>query len=121
LRKDGKVDKIFSIVRRIEIKPLSVNEAWQGQRFKTALYKKYEVDLGRLLPRMEIPEGRLEVYYRFGLSSNASDYDNCIKQFQDILSKKYGFNDNRIYRAIIEKVDVNKKEEFIEFSIKKYG
>jgi hypothetical protein len=29
--------------------------------------------------------------------SMASDYDNPVKIFQDVLSKKYGFNDNRIF------------------------
>jgi Holliday junction resolvase RusA-like endonuclease len=29
--------------------------------------------------------------------SMASDYDNPVKIFQDVLCKKYGFNDNRIF------------------------
>ena len=105
--------------KRIDIKPLSVNEAWRGRRFKRPEYKQYERDLGLLLPPMKIPKGKLVVHYVFGLSHKGSDYDNCIKQFQDIISKAYGFNDNRIYLATIEKVDVKKGEEFIEFSIAK--
>ena len=39
------------------IKPLSVNEAWQGKRFKTNSYKSYEKDVMRLLPaNLEIPK-----------------------------------------------------------------
>ena len=34
----------------IPIKPLSVNEAWQGKRFKTNKYQKYERDMLILLP-----------------------------------------------------------------------
>ena len=30
---------------RIEIKPLSVNECWQGKRFKTKAYTAYEKEL----------------------------------------------------------------------------
>jgi hypothetical protein len=45
---------------------------------------------------MDIPEGRLEITFHFGMSM-ASDYDNPVKIFQDVLSKKYGFNDNRIF------------------------
>ena len=103
-------------MNRIKIKPLSVNVVWRGQRFKTKEYKDYEKDLFFLLPNdIEIPKGKLEVYYRFGLSSKGSDYDNIIKPLQDILQKVYKFNDNKIYKAIIEKEDVKKGEEFIEF------
>ena len=102
---------------KVLIKALTVNRAWMGRRFKTDLYKQYEQDLSLLLPHIDVPEGKLEVHYIFGVSSKASDYDNCIKQFQDIISKKYDFNDNRIYKALIEKVDVKKGEEYIEFYI----
>jgi hypothetical protein len=106
---------------KIQIKPLTVNKAWRGgRRFKTAEYLQYEDELSMLLPKMDIPEGKLQVEYVFGLSNKASDYDNCIKQFQDIISKKYDFNDNKIYRAVISKEDVKKGEEFIEFYIGEY-
>lgn len=108
-------------MERLKIKALSVNEAWKGKRYKTPLYKRYEADLGLLLPCVDVPEAdKLQIHYIFGLSSKRADYDNCIKQFQDIISKKYNFNDNRIYKAIIEKVDVKKNEEFIKFKIEKY-
>ena len=77
----------------------------------------YERDLTLLLPKIKVPTGRLEVKYTFGLSFKGSDGDNCIKQFQDIISKKYGFNDNKIYHWDVWKVDVKKGEEFIEFEI----
>ena len=42
---------------RIKIKPLSVNDAWQGRRFKTDNYKKYERDLMLILPSsVVVPE-----------------------------------------------------------------
>jgi Holliday junction resolvase RusA-like endonuclease len=47
--------------------------------------------------------------------SMASDYDNPIKIFQDVLCKKYGFNDNRIFAAHQYKILVPKGEEFIKF------
>lgn len=106
-------------MNKIEIKPLSVNDAWQGKRFKTKNYEYYERDLLRILPKLEVPEGTLKVNYIFGLSSKNADGDNCIKQFQDIISAKYGFNDRRIYKWIVEKVDVKKGDEFIEFEIEK--
>lgn len=97
---------------------MSTNEAWKGKRFKTATYQRYERDLLLILPKtMEIPDGNLIVYYEFGVSNSCSDYDNYIKQFQDILQKKYGFNDCRITLAVIKKVIVKKQAEYIRFGI----
>jgi Holliday junction resolvase RusA-like endonuclease len=104
---------------RIKIKPLSVNDCWCGRRFKTKDYKHYEVCLSLLLPKkMVIPDGLLEVEYTFGLSSKSGDIDNIVKPLTDILQKKYDFNDKRIYRMILRKVDVKKGEEFIEFDFR---
>jgi Holliday junction resolvase RusA-like endonuclease len=49
------------------------------------------------------------------MSSKGSDVDNCIKCLQDSLAETYGFNDNRIYKLVVEKVDVKKGGEFVEF------
>ena len=105
----------------IKIKPLTVNQAWQGRRFKTDLYKIFERDLYHQLPPLKIPAGKLKVIYKFGLSNKQADGDNCIKQFQDILSKRYGFNDSKIYKWDVEKIDVKKGEEFIEFELLIYA
>jgi hypothetical protein len=103
----------------IPIKPLSVNDAWKGRRFKTDAYKKYEIDVYRLLPaKMHIPEGDLAFAVEFGFSSKASDFDNGIKPFVDILQKKYKFNDNRIKLSIIMvNNDVKKGQEYIKFKL----
>lgn len=103
---------------KLEIKSLSVNEAWQGRRVKTKKYRDFEKTILLMLRPMEMPEGNLELFLRWGFSSSGSDWDNPIKPFQDCLQKKYNFNDNKVYRAIIEKVKVKKGEEFIEFDIK---
>ena len=102
----------------LNIKPLSVNDAWQGRRVKSKEYRSYEADILKLLRPMVIPEGPLELYLKWGFSSAGSDWDNPIKPFQDCLQKKYNFNDNRVVRAITEKVKVKKGDEFIEFEIK---
>lgn len=102
----------------VKIKPLSVNECWQGQRFKTAAYKNYERYLLQVLPDMDIPEkGPLIILIDFGFSSAASDWDNPIKPLQDILQKRYAFNDNRIKRAIVNVEKVPKGGEYIKFCI----
>ena len=103
---------------KVNIKPMSVNDAWQGKRFKTKKYKQYEQECLLVLPRkIDIPEGKLKVSLLFGFSSKLADADNPVKCFIDILQKKYGFNDNKIYEYSIKKVDVKKGEEFIEFNI----
>jgi Holliday junction resolvase RusA-like endonuclease len=103
---------------RLDIKPLSVNEARKGRRFKSDKYKSYERDVLTLLRPMTIPEGPLELFLEWGFSSAGSDFDNPIKPFTDCLQKKYGFNDNRIVEAHIKKVKVKKGFEYINFKIK---
>ena len=102
----------------IKIKPISVNQCWQGRRFKTKLYKSFEIELLSKLKPLEVPAGKLQIFIKFGLSSKNADWDNPIKPFQDILQKKDGFNDRNVYKAVVEKVDVKKGFEFIEFEIK---
>jgi hypothetical protein len=108
----------------INIKPLSVNEAWQGKRFKTPALKRYTRDVFLLLPKLEsIPTGKLRFDYKFYLSNAGADYDNPIKPIQDIICAKYkhlGLNDNQIYFSTIEKILVKKGQEKIEFKISSY-
>ena len=104
-------------MKRINVKPLSVNQVWQGKRFKTKKYKDYEKTVLSILPNLKIPEGNLKLVLTFGFSSKLSDWDNPIKPLQDILQKKYNFNDSRVFKAEVEKVIVKKGKEFIEFSI----
>ena len=103
---------------RVDVKPLSVNECWKGRRFKTDKYDNYEFLLLHTLPKFKVPEGKLEIYFKWGFSSRASDWDNPIKAFQDVLQKKYKFNDKDVWRAIVEKEIVPKGKEYIEFEIK---
>lgn len=101
---------------RLEIKPLSVNEAWKGRRFKTEKYNDYRGHLLYLLPKnIDIPPGDFCVACRWGLSNEGADFDNPIKPFIDALQIKYGFNDKRIAQGLIEKVHVKKGHEFVEF------
>lgn len=102
---------------KVNIKPLSVNEAWQGKRFKTEKYKKYESVLLLLLPKINIPKPPYKIELTFGMSNYLSDFDNPVKPFIDVLQKKYGFNDRDIIEANIKKTKVNKGNEFIIFNI----
>lgn len=105
---------------KIDIKPLSVNKVWQGRRFKTKEYKMYELVILNKLPNIEIPPGKLRLNLEFGFSNSASDIDNGVKPFLDILQKKYRFNDSRIYEMNVKKTIVKKGQEFIKFEILNY-
>jgi Holliday junction resolvase RusA-like endonuclease len=106
---------------RIDVKPLSVNEAWQGRRFKSDKYQEYEKSLLPLLPYGDYDFGNhpLELFIRVGFSSSAADLDNVLKPFLDILQKKFKFNDKYIFRIVAEKELVLKGTEYIEYCITK--
>lgn len=106
----------------IPIKPLSVNEAWQGRRFKTEKYKTYCNNAQWLLPKhITIPDGRLKITFIFYVSNARSDWDNPIKPIQDIIFKRYGIDDSRIFCGAVVKVIVKKGHEKIEFKIEEYS
>lgn len=102
---------------RINVQPLSVNEAWKGRRIKTDKYKAYESLVQLLLPSFDIPIGLLTISFEFGFSNTQSDADNPVKLFMDILQKKYGFNDSRVYEINIRKKIVTKGMEYVKFTI----
>lgn len=102
---------------RINIKPLSVNECFQGRRFKTKKYLAYEKEALLKLKQVEVGKGRLSLSLLVGLSSKNSDLDNILKPWIDILQKKLCFNDRQIYRLEVTKEIVPKGQEFIEFEI----
>ena len=102
---------------KIDIKPLSVNQAWQGRRFKTKVYKDYERDLLLMLPKLKIPEKPFAVNIVFGFSNKMSDIDNPLKPCLDILQKRYGINDKDIYSLTVRKEIVKKGKDFISFEI----
>ena len=107
-------------MNRINIKPLSVNEAWKGRRSKSYKYLNYERALKKLVKNTPIPETNLIAYFEFGFSSKGSDWDNCIKQIQDYLSKVNKFNDNKIYLGLGHKVIVKKGKEYIDYHFTEY-
>ena len=100
---------------KINIKPLSANEAFQGRKFRTPKYNKYIAAILPLLPPNNAIPLRIGLDIRLGYSNVLSDIDNALKPFIDCLQKKYGFNDKDIYKLIVEKTVVKKGSEFIEF------
>lgn len=102
------------------IKPLSVNDCWQGKRFKSKAYKIYETELLYTLPILQLPNPPYSIYFEFGLSNVLADWDNPVKPLQDILQKKYGFNDKDIIEARVFKKKVAKGLEYFLVKLENY-
>lgn len=104
---------------KIMIKPLSVNKAWKGKRYKTEEYDRYIKDVLSLLPnKMHFPDTKnIKLAIEWGFSSKASDCSNPIKLFEDCLVKKYGVDDRYIQELHVFKAIVKKGEEYIKFRI----
>lgn len=102
----------------INIKPLSVNQAWRGRRFKTDKYESYERECLLLLKATSVPAPPYELRLSFGFSNYLSDIDNPMKPFIDILQKKFSFDDRDILRVVVDKVMTDKGKEFVSFELK---
>lgn len=103
---------------KINIKPISVNEAWQGRRYKTPKYNAFQKEMLLKLPKVKIDlTGSLKINIKYGFSSPLSDIDNPCKMVLDCLCKRYGFDDRQIYELTQKKEIVKKGNEFIEFEI----
>jgi Holliday junction resolvase RusA-like endonuclease len=105
---------------KINIKPLSVNECFQGRRFKTVKYKKYERDMLLMLPKKAFKFDKFSIFVEFGFSTVLADLDNPVKGFFDILQKKYNINDRDVYYFSVTKKVVPKGAEYIKFKISQY-
>jgi len=103
----------------IKIKPLSINAAFQGRRFKSPAYKLFEEEFLLIAPHREMIKGKVGIEYKFHLKNHKmADYDNCIKTTQDLIVRKgYIEDDRKIYEAKITKVPSD--EDYIEFRIYK--
>ena len=105
----------------ISIKPLSVNEAFKGVRYKTKKYDTFIRSMLFLLPKITLPQAPYSINIVLGYSSKASDIDNGLKSFLDCLVKKYGFDDREIYQMTVKKEIVKKGSEFIKFELLHYS
>ena len=104
---------------RIDIKPLSINQAYKGKRFRTDKYNTFIKQMMLLLPPLkDVPTKDtkdIKIRIEFGYSSMLSDADNGCKTFLDCLVKRYGFDDRYIMEILIQKKIVDKGKEYIIF------
>ena len=107
---------------KVNIKPLSVNQAWQGKRFKTPKYKAFEKEFIAKLPAMTVSKNaKIKVIIHYGFSSKLSDIDNPTKLVLDCLVKKYGFDDRQIYVLEQTKEIVKKGNEYISINLSEFN
>ena len=101
----------------LSIKPLSINAAFQGRRFKTKECNAYCKALALMLPNTRVESEYYELHFRFYLKNFAmTDEDNCIKVLQDCMVKKGIISDDRrIIKHVIEKFP--SKTDYVEYEV----
>jgi Holliday junction resolvase RusA-like endonuclease len=81
---------------KLDIKPLSVNVAWQGRRFSTPAKKQYEEQVLLMLPKQHIPGPYYRIDYKFFLVNfKMTDQQNLLKCLTDCLVKRGIITDDR--------------------------
>lgn len=109
---------------KINIKPLSVNAAWQGRRFKSKAYKEFEEEALWILSSITIEKvsGLVEMDYEFHLKPTQfshCDIGNFEKPLTDIIVKAGLIDDDRyIMRTTLSKY--KSKDFFVNVSINKW-
>lgn len=110
------------ISANIKVKPLSINKAFQGRRFKTPEYKAYEEEVLYYLKQKKLNKvsGYVSVKYDFCIKNyKASDVGNMEKLLSDIIVKAGLIDDDRfIKKLVLEKFQSNEETgEFINIFI----
>lgn len=108
-------------MKRIDLKPLSVNDAWRGRKFSTPAKKTYEKRVKQELEGCILEDcvAPYEIHFVFGIPK-LQDWDNCVKVTQDIVCEHFWINDRDIYRATVEKIPVKAWQEYWEVEILTY-
>ena len=110
-------------MKQIEVKisPLRLSKAYQGRRFKTNEYKKWQIDFARLVGKHTPICGKIALICEFYVKNDKmSDIDNFFKTLQDTL-KDCGIieDDRNIYELHAYKY--HSENEFIRITIEKYN
>ena len=113
---------VLIVAGKSDKKPMSVNECWQGRRFKTKKYKEYREYLQCTLPPcLSVPDKTpLMVVIEFWFSNSASDIDNPVKPVLDAIQDRYGINDKRVFKLEVEKKIVARWEDYFSYQIYTY-
>jgi Holliday junction resolvase RusA-like endonuclease len=108
---------LFRMEVTLNIKPISINQAFQGRRFKTPVYKSFEKEMLLKMPSLILPKSPFKLTITYGFSNILCDLDNPTKLVTDIMQKKYMFNDRDIYEMVLYKKIVKKGMEYITYKL----
>ena len=101
----------------ISIKPISINECWQGRRFATSKYKDFTKDMLRVMPKQKMLSGEVDLKIVLYLKSIfRSDIDNFIKPIIDCLVKRCWIEDDRFIQHL-EVIKIKNKTEQIGINL----
>ena len=104
----------------VPVKSLSINQAFQGRRFKSSKYVDFCRDVCKVLPfAKKTIKGECMIDYTFYESNyKMSDVDNRIKTMQDMLvNLNYIADDKQIIELRARKKQCKKGEEKIIIEI----
>lgn len=97
---------------------MSINTAYTGQRYNTPEHRTWAKTVAYMLPAIKLPAPPYQIYFKFGLSNKNADWDGPIKVCQDVICKKYGFDDRLIRRCTGVDIEiVEKGKEYFVFKI----
>jgi len=103
---------------QIDIKPLTVSKAWQGRRFKTWEYKKWQRDFARLVGKQTPTSGKISLTAEFYIKNDKmSDIDNFFKSLNDTLKECNIIDDDRFIYEIHAYKYPSKNKEFIRVTL----
>jgi hypothetical protein len=102
---------------KINYKPLSLNEAYSGKRYKTEYCRAFTKAVTLMVKPQKLPPPPYKISFIFGVSNMAADWDNPVKLAQDCIAKKLRFNDKMIYKGEAEKVLTEPGAEFIMYKL----
>lgn len=101
------------------VQPMTVNQCWQGRRYRSKKYDAYEKEVLYSLPRHATIQGDVMIEYLFGTPyALQSDVDNFIKPITDILVKKRYLKDDTQVQEVRARKE-KAKTPFIKIRITK--
>lgn len=108
---------------KLEVQPLSINKAFQGRRFKSPDYKRFEIDVCTCLPFSTKDTTKEEVFVRYIFyikNYGNADTFNMEKTLSDMLVKRGYIADDRYIRAGYVRKERVASLEYIEINIEPY-
>lgn len=108
---------------RIDLPALSTNKLFSGRKRRSYHYKDFRRKVFCVL-RSQLKEtyklnGNLKLTMTVGFSSKLSDLSNSIKGIEDILCEYLNFDDRQIVAIELNKLIVNKGDEFMDITLHK--